>query len=390
MKAQIVLGTCYGDEGKGITVDNLCLAAQNRGESPIVVRHSGGQQCGHDVHYDEELSHVFGSFGSGTLRRVPTFFTEHTTMYLPRLVAEHEALMAKGIAPCLSIHGKAKVTTPFDVIFGRLLEKKQQHGSVGIGVGATMHRDTTTGYKLNVIDFHSKALFAEKLDRIHTYYALRARNELAMLAGDFDNACLDELEHFLELFDYWQDYFHIRTNYSDIALYDTAIFEGSQGILLDMDHGVFPHVTYSNTTSKNAVDVCDALGVSNVEVYYVTRCYFTRHGNGPLPEADRAGNELKLVNTHMEKNLTHEWQGEFKVRRIQPDLINQALNYDALYCGAVNKYLVVTCLDQIDEFNFEKLVSELQTKFKTVYATNSHITRGMWVVDGVGATLQTT
>ena len=69
MKAQIVVGLGFGDEGKGITTDYLCSQNANS----LVVRFSGGQQCGHNVCLGE-LSHVHSNFGSGTLRGVPSFF----------------------------------------------------------------------------------------------------------------------------------------------------------------------------------------------------------------------------------------------------------------------------------------------------------------------------
>jgi adenylosuccinate synthase len=383
MKAQIVLGMGYGDEGKGITVDNLCKAAQDRSEDAIVVRFSGGQQCGHDVHISDKISHVHSSFGSGTLRGVPSFFSQHCTMYLPRIVHEWEALTEKGVSPLLMIHGMAKVTTPYDVVFNRLHEKTKKHGSVGIGIGTTMHRQITTPHKLHVVDFHNEELFLQKMQAVRAYYMKQAEEILQMPGYQFVQACRDEVALFHTYLHEWKKYFFIRVNYAELARYGTVIFEGSQGIMLDMDHGVFPNVTYSHTTSRNAIEICELLGIRQPDVYYVTRCYYTRHGNGHVP----LGNELALTNNHMEKNVSHEFQGEFKTREIQYGLLNQALLYDALYCGPANKYLVVTCLDQLPTFDVDKLISELHPVFKKVYATNSHITRGLWEMSEAGAAL---
>lgn len=382
MKADIVVDLGYGDSGKGITVDNLCLDAENRSEKAIVVRFSGGHQCGHDVHVSGESSHVHCSYGSGALRGVPSYFTEDTTMYLPRIITEHQVLREKGAPCCLTLHALAKVTTPYDIMWNQLTERNNKHGSVGVGVGATMHRNLTTGYKLNVIDFTDLQMFEWKMKAIRSYYMARAEKELDMRGYEFVSACRDEAKVFAQDLPDWHKYFHISGSYADLRFYDRAIFEGSQGIMLDMDHGVFPHVTYANTTSKNAVKICELLGV-RPELYYVTRCYFTRHGNGPLPE----GEDLKLKNNWMEKNIPHEWQGEFKTREIQPQLLNLALGYDGLYAGPVDKNLVVTCLDQLEEFDIDKLTAALKCKFKKVYATNSHITRGLWIMDEVHAEL---
>lgn len=381
MKAQVVLGLGYGDEGKGITVDNLCMQALDRGEKTMVVRFSGGQQCGHDVHVSEGLSHVHGSFGSGTLRGVPSFFTEHCTMYLPKLIDEWHALEALDVTPCLSLHGLTKVTTPYDVVFNRLHELQKKHGSVGIGIGTTMNRHLTTGYKLNVVDFFDEWSLEHKLKNIRAWYMKQAEEVLKIPGYEFVTECREEGNKFHEDLKDWRKYFHVR-DYHDLAYYDTLIFEGSQGIMLDMDHGIFPHVTYSHTTSRNAMEVCKLLDVSP-DVYYVTRCYYTRHGNGPLP----VGEELALTNNEVEKNVSHAWQGEFKTREIQYNLLNQALEYDSYYCGPANKHLVVTCLDQLPMFDFDQLVGELHTVFKKAYVTNSPITRGLWEMSEAGAVL---
>ena len=137
-------------------------------------------------------------------------------------------------------------------------------------------------------------------------------------------------------------------------------------IMLDMDHGIFPHVTHANTTTKNAHEVLDKLGVTDRHIYYITRCYATRHGSGPFPEE-----KLELINNEEEINVFNEFQKEFKTAPIDYKMLNQALAFDSIYSNqnVKSKNLVVTCLDQIPNFEFD--YNKLNTWFSRVYESNS-------------------
>ena len=90
MKSHIVMGLGYGDEGKGITTDYLASTLKN----PIVVRYSGGQQAGHTVIVDG-IKHIHSNFCSGSLRDVPSYFSEHTTFYPVTIARELAVLKPK-------------------------------------------------------------------------------------------------------------------------------------------------------------------------------------------------------------------------------------------------------------------------------------------------------
>jgi adenylosuccinate synthase len=119
--------------------------------------------------------------------------------------------------------------------------------------------------------------------------------------------------------------------------------------MLDMEHGIFPHVTYANTTSKNALEVLKTIGLDNIVIYLVTRCYQTRHGNGWMSNQDL----LWLKNTQEEINVTGEWQGEFRKGELDYDLLNYAIDTEAVYSRGIPRKLVVTCLDQREDFTFD-------------------------------------
>jgi adenylosuccinate synthase len=118
--------------------------------------------------------------------------------------------------------------------------------------------------------------------------------------------------------------------------------------MLDMDHGVFPNVTYANTTSKNAIKYVKRFGLAP-EIFYVTRCYSTRHGNGWMPNE----NAPELINTEEEINVYNEWQTDFRIGEIDYDLLNQAIRFDQLYYDKdyIRANLVMGCMDQRPGFD---------------------------------------
>lgn len=344
-KAQIVIGLGFGDEGKGITTD--FLAKQN--PESIVIRFSGGQQAAHTVMIDGK-KHVHSSFASGALRGLLSYFSEHCTIHPVFLFNEKEELEEKGANVELHIHPLAKITTPFDVWQNRNNVRNLDDGTCGKGVGATMKRNEGQ-YKLFAIDLIApRQMLLEKLQKIGYYYGFLNESEIDA-----------EVDHYLEVID------KIKWNISDYSFlekYENLIFEGSQGILLDMDHGIFPNVTYANTTSKNASEICQKLKIENVEVYYVTRSYSTRHGSGWMVN-ERA---LKLKNNEEETCVYNDFQKELRIGDLDYDLLNYSLKLDAAYSPKAKRNLVVTCMDQIEiDYEFEKLT----TDFNEIYGSFS-------------------
>jgi len=333
----IVLGLGYGDEGKGLTTSYLCSKTEN----PIVVRFNGGQQAGHTVVYNGKR-HVFSSFGSGSLQGVPTYWSQFCTFYPPSFLREYELLDN----PKIYVHPLCHITTPFDVERNKYLEVSNKHGSVGMGFGATLERSEKY-YKLFVQDLFFPDILEAKLKSIAKYY-----NDLI---GVYPAANL-EVEEFMKCAEEVTKIINIKP----IEKKYTPIFEGAQGILLDMDFGFFPHVTRSNTTSKNALSIA-----KSEEVYYVTRSYLTRHGNGPL----LGESKLHLLNNENETNKSHMYQGEFRTAPLNTELINYALLCDSYFSHGLKKNLVITCLDQYS-ISIDSLLDNIDTEFDKVFISN--------------------
>ena len=322
-----------------MVTDHLCSRPQ---ENCIVVRFSGGQQAGHTVMLNGK-KHVHSNYGSGTLRGKPSYFTEHCSIYPNTIYKEERAFNNHDIEPTLIIHPLAKLTTPFDVAYNRITEVKKNHGSCGLGIGATMHRHNSTGYKLFAIDTTNPVLLEQKLYQIYIYYKSIVSPEDSQAFEEIAQKELGLFNHALKCIS-----FQIQ-DYGVLKRFTNIIFEGSQGVLLDMDHGIFPNVTYANTTSKNALAICSMLGVIP-SMYYVTRCYQTRHGYGWMSDEK----DLSLINSTEEINTYNGWQKDFRTGEFDYDLINYSLEIERIYTGyGVGKNLVVTCLDQRPHFQFQ-------------------------------------
>lgn len=343
--ADIVIGLGFGDEGKGITTDFLA----SRNPDAVVIRFSGGQQAAHTVMIDDR-KHVHSSFCSGALRGLPSYFTEHCTIHPVFLYNEWKELKDKNGNTSLYIHPLARVTTPFDVLHNRKDTRNTEHGTCGKGVGATMKRHESP-YRLFAADLITpRSLLIEKLKGIAFYYGFSEGEEIQNALDDFLNA-IDQIEWNIKGYDYLSSFEHL-------------IFEGSQGIMLDMDHGVFPNVTYAHTTSKNAHEICRQLGIAPIEMFYVTRIYATRHGNGWMSNEK----QLPLKNNEEETCTFNEYQGAFRTGDLDYELLNYALKVDEGYGYADRKNLVVTCLDQLDE---EFRIERFTTKFDAVFGSYS-------------------
>lgn len=337
----IVVGLGFGDEGKGLTTSFLC----SRTENPLVVRFNGGHQAGHTVVY-EGKRHVFSGFGSGSLQGVPTYWSSFCTFYPCSFLREYKLLDR----PLIYVNPLCPVTTPFDIDHNRSTEKIKQHGSVGMGFGSTIQRQESY-YKLFVQDLFFESVLIAKLKSIASYYN----------AENID----EQINYFIESVNQVKNI--IRLSDDSIMQHYNPIFEGAQGILLDMDFGFFPNVTRSNTTTKNALQI-----YPSEEVYYVTRSYLTRHGNGYLPNEKK----LNLINNENETNKSHAYQGEFRTAELDISLLNYSLQCDNNFSHGLKKNLVVTCTDQYP-IDIENLLRNLDTKFDKVYISDGNSLSGI-------------
>lgn len=114
-RALIVLGLGYGDEGKGITTDYLC----SKFDHSLIIRFNGGQQAGHCVVLPNGKSHVFSNLGSGSLRGIPTFWSNFCTFSPELFVAEVDIVK---LNTNFYIDWECPITTHYDILFNQTFE----------------------------------------------------------------------------------------------------------------------------------------------------------------------------------------------------------------------------------------------------------------------------
>jgi adenylosuccinate synthase len=380
LKVFIVLGLGYGDEGKGLVTDYLC----ERNENPLVIRFNGGQQAGHTVTLASGKQHVFSNFGSGSLRGIPTYWSAFCNFSPVHFLAELEQLANE---PHIFIDTGCTVTTHYDILFGQAVETSRgenRHGSCGTGFGATIDRSKVKNLKLTTADLRHEGYCKEKLKHIRNYYRQKFDEETIFDFEQFahdeqDELFLDDIRTLKKLLSRNRIQITNATAVLRKGKWQSLIFEGAQGILLDKDLGDKPYITKSSTTSRNALTLLkrhfhrdDLL----TEIYYVTRGYATRHGAGPFD--DMLGNP-NLINNEDETNTENIFQGKFRTSFLDLVKVRYALDQDDVFSKGLTKNLVITCLDQFTgqslpvksgkllyQFSYTKFMKELNFQFNHV------------------------
>lgn len=384
-KTDIVLGFSFGDEGKGRTVQSLCRSALKEGHKPIVVRFNGGPQAAHTV-VNDGITHICSSYGSGVLLGVPTYITSDA-MYDPIcLLNEYRTLLKQGLSkeriPKVYLSSGCHIITPYDVIVGRINKKVTTDGTCGKGIYATWHRDNfmdggmkllypSPEYYFQTEEEKVMEGFKEIIDEVRRFYqadkelfqTLDEEYNLHALESEFLNA-LTEI-HQLGLTEIVNDSLGADVWLEHNSVFDHIIYEGAQGLLLDMDYGFFPNVTPSHTGLLNIIGNYSLgnnhpLKRKETMVYLVTRTYLTRHGNGYMPKYPLhsesgicCGYDFLFSPEYPETNVNNEWQGEFKVGALEVSLLNEAImrhHLDTYLPRYGTKFsLVITHMDDVRE-----------------------------------------
>lgn len=328
MRARVVIGANFGDEGKGLVTDYLCASEEGAG---MVVRFNGGAQAGHTVVTPVGERHVFHHFGSGTLAGVPTFLSQFFVCNPLVALREADELIDLNYLPILYAHPNCPVTTFADMIINQRRENAlgdKRHGSTGVGFNETVLRSDIPELKITMSDLWNGIPLEDRLAQICGKYAeFRTGSKI-----DDPHAMIDNFIRLAKKF---------ANAVEPLGIEDCPdpVFEGAQGLLLDQDNKeFFPHLTHSHTGMHNVRILCDQGGFDEIQPYYVSRTYLTRHGAGPLPGEDR---KLKFED---DTNFTNEFQGSL---RFAPLLVDKLRHQCATDFGSSKGYkLVFTHCDQ--------------------------------------------
>jgi len=377
MKIDVVIGSGYGDEGKGHVVSELAKSEST------VVRFNGGAQAGHTVEYGP-IRHVFSHFGSGTFNGAKTHLSSFFVVSPRHFQAELQQL--KGFYPVVTVDPECYVTTPYDVILNMMAEESRgsgRHGSVGIGFGETIERNERNHlYGLKARNMND---VKDVMLRISKEWIPERADELGIDLRKFPEfhrtlTSLDTIETFQMECNYFLSHVAILPD-RFLKDEDHLVFEGAQGLLLDQELGDFPYVTRSNTGLKNVSKLLHEIGSKVQEdVYYVSRPYTTRHGAGPMCH-ELLGVPYGLYD---KTNVTGPYQGHLRYSYLDLPVIHKAVNTDIMVNASVNAnfHAVMTCMDQMPErvhvhtergfMNCDKVI--VPGMFGKLFAKNIYIT----------------
>ena len=346
MKVHIVCGANLGDEGKGMSVDFLTSLA----DDPIVVRFNGGANAGHTVETPDGRRHVFHHFGSGTFLGAPTFLSKFFVVDPTAFLREFEDLSKLNCSPKVYVDINAHLVTPFDVVINQTAEHNRgnnKHGSCGFGINETITRNGThVDFSTTVFDLLHPIELRKKLIHIKDSY-VKTRLELLGMDGNID-ICDSDIDNFIDECAAMFHHVTIVPGPEFLKNFESVIFEGAQGLLLDEFHPWFPHVTRSRTGVFNACEILKEIGIDEANVLYITRSYLTRHGAGPLPfEVAGPIYEGIVDNT----NVPNPHQGTLRFAPFNFDLIEESIIDDLNTVSGINLFpnLVVTCVNQVPE-----------------------------------------
>ncbi|KHN50306.1 adenylosuccinate synthase [Pectobacterium fontis] len=278
-KNVVVLGTQWGDEGKGKVVDLLTERAK------YVVRYQGGHNAGHTLVINGEKT-VLHLIPSGILRENVVSIIGNGVVLAPdALMKEMTNLEARGVPvrERLLLSEACPLILPYHVALDNAREKARGAkaiGTTGRGIGPA-YEDKVARRGLRVGDLFDKETFAVKLKEIVEYHNFQLVNYYKVDAVDYQKV-LDDVLAIADILT------AMVVDVSDL-LYkahlrgDFVMFEGAQGTLLDIDHGTYPYVTSSNTTA-GGVATGSGLGPRYVDyVLGIVKAYSTRVGAGPFP-----------------------------------------------------------------------------------------------------------
>ena len=278
-KNVVVVGTQWGDEGKGKVVDLLTERAQH------VVRFQGGHNAGHTLVIGAEKT-VLHLVPSGILRPGGTCYVGNGVVLAPdALLGEIARLEARGVPvrERLKVSDACTLILPYHAALDRARENARGTsaiGTTGRGIGPA-YEDKVARRALRFGDLFHRERFAARLGEVLDYHNFALQHYFKAERIDFQRVLDESMAMVDELAPLAADVPHLL--HEAIARGESILFEGAQGAFLDIDHGTYPFVTSSNTTAGGAAT---GSGVGPREIDYVlgiTKAYTTRVGGGPFP-----------------------------------------------------------------------------------------------------------
>lgn len=327
MTVEVVIGANYGDEGKGLVTDFLCLS---KGKTTVALI-NGGCQRGHTVTDRIFGRHVFHHFGSGTFRGASTCFCRGYLLNPMQFVREYGELETAGVKPVSYREAGCDFQLPVDIYLNRLIETSRggrRHGSVGCGIWESVKR-IRSGEWLTFSEFaelghDAKISYVKENQR----RALASRlAETGLKPDSMADLFLSDgmVRHFVQDCEFMSAACRPVESAFRVPDAGSVVFEQGQGLALDQLYGKddADHTTPSYTGLIGIAEYLNASGYSGeVIANYVTRSYTTRHGAGVFPEED------KSISFPDETNMPNEWQGTMRFGRFYGENTAKRINRD--------------------------------------------------------------
>ena len=288
-KITAIVGAQWGDEGKGKITDFFA------GESDYVVRFHGGNNAGHTIIVDG-VTFKLHLIPSGIVYGTPISIIGNGVVVDPKaLLDEITYVNEKGINPKLMVSDRAHVIMPYHIALDGALSSHQgalAAGSTNRGI-APVYADKMFRNGIRMIDLLEPGVFREKLEKGYAF----AVGIMVKALGQTFNESIDEI------FDTYTQYGEKLKMYiqdTSVELYNahksgkSILFEGAQGISLDVDHGIYPYTTSSNTAAGQ-ISTGTGVGFRDINrIIGVVKAYLSRVGESPLP-SEIHGDEAELL-----------------------------------------------------------------------------------------------
>ncbi|MGX9136553.1 adenylosuccinate synthase [Rummeliibacillus sp. JY-2-4R] len=292
MTSVVVVGTQWGDEGKGKITDFLSKKAD------AIARYSGGDNAGHTIQFEGE-TYKLHLIPSGIFYKDKASVMGNGMVINPEsLVKELKGLQDRGVDTSnLRISNRAHVILPYHIYQDKVDEESRGDAKIGTtckGIGPC-YTDKVQRIGIRIADLLDKDVFEEKLRN-----NLEIKNRLFTKFYEVEPLKFEDI--FEAFYGYGQEIAQYVTDTSKV-LNDVldqegkVLFEGAQGILLDVDHGTYPYVTSSNPVA-GGVATGAGVGPSKVSrVIGVSKAYTSRVGDGPFPTElfDEVGHQIREV-----------------------------------------------------------------------------------------------
>lgn len=298
MSVTVLVGSQWGDEGKGKIVDLLSDRYQ------IVARYQGGANAGHTVEIDNKR-YILHLIPSGILRKDVICVIGNGVVIDPSALLDEIKLLEENgikVSDRLFISHNAHLIMPYHKLLDSIGESGENKiGTTGRGIGPC-YIDKFDRKGIKIVDLLNKKVLEEKIRQ-----NLKEKNNLLQKVYDHEGldveAIVKEYLEFDERIDQYVKDVPVFLN-SEIAKGKSVLLEGAQGALLDVDFGTYPFVTSSSPTSGGA---CTGTGIPPTKidsVIGIVKAYTTRVGNGPFPTELLDDDGEKLRKTGMEFGAT--------------------------------------------------------------------------------------